>query len=62
MPRPSVCTEPCPQPGVARFAGIDSIVSPYDSAFAAAGAEFGVPASLLKAIGWVETRWQIVQG
>jgi N-acetyl-anhydromuramyl-L-alanine amidase AmpD len=59
---PSVSTEPCPQPGVARFAGVDSIASPYDSAFAAAGAEFGVPASLLKAIGWVETRWQMVQG
>src|SRR5437867_13208848 len=59
---PSVGTEPCPQPGVARFAAIDSIVSPYDSAFGAAGAEFGVPASLLKAIGWVETRWQMIQG
>src|SRR5438876_1870303 len=59
---PSVGTEPCPQPAVARFAAIDSIASPYDSAFAAAGAEFGVPASLLKAIGWVETRWQMVQG
>src|SRR6266571_8377453 len=59
---PSVGTEPCPQPSVARFAAVDSIASPYDSAFAAAGAEFGVPASLLKAIGWVETRWQMVRG
>ena len=37
-------------------------VSPFDSAFAAAGAEFGVPAEVLKAIAWVETRWQMVEG
>src|SRR5256714_12417365 len=36
--------------------------SPFDSAFAAAGAEFHVPPALLKAIGWVETRWEMVQG
>ena len=36
--------------------------SPYDTEFAAAGAEFGIPASLLRAIGYVETRWQMVEG
>ena len=30
--------------------------------FAAAGAEFGVPPELLAAIGWNETRWQMVHG
>jgi N-acetyl-anhydromuramyl-L-alanine amidase AmpD len=37
-------------------------MEPLDSAFAAAGREFGVPVELLKAIGWVETRWQMVDG
>ena len=36
--------------------------SPFDSLFRAAGAEFHVPAELLLALGWVETRWQMVQG
>lgn len=36
--------------------------SPFDTLFAAAGAEFGVPAELLRAIGYVETRWQMVAG
>jgi N-acetyl-anhydromuramyl-L-alanine amidase AmpD len=30
--------------------------------FSEAAAEFGIPAELLKAIGWVETRWQMVVG
>jgi N-acetyl-anhydromuramyl-L-alanine amidase AmpD len=33
-----------------------------DVLFAEAGSEFGVPASLLKAIGYVETRWEMVRG
>ncbi|MDQ3388434.1 MAG: N-acetylmuramoyl-L-alanine amidase, partial [Gemmatimonadota bacterium] len=37
-------------------------VSPYDSIFTAVGAEFGVPAALLRSIGYVETRWQMVRG
>lgn len=37
-------------------------VSPFDSIFVAAGTEFGVPAGLLRAIGYVETRWQMVEG
>jgi N-acetyl-anhydromuramyl-L-alanine amidase AmpD len=36
--------------------------SPHDALFQAAGAEFGVPAALLRAIGFVETRWQMVEG
>jgi len=36
--------------------------SPYDSLFAAVGAEFNVPAGLLRAISYVETRWQMVEG
>ncbi|HEU5173625.1 MAG TPA: peptidoglycan recognition family protein [Gemmatimonadaceae bacterium] len=36
--------------------------SPYDAVFAAAGSEFGVPAELLRAIGYVETGWQMVEG
>ncbi|HEU0078245.1 MAG TPA: hypothetical protein VFQ76_11380, partial [Longimicrobiaceae bacterium] len=36
--------------------------SPYDAVFARAGAEFGVPAELLRAVGWAETRWQMVRG
>lgn len=37
-------------------------VSPYDSLFVAAGAEFGVPAPLLRALAYLETRWQMVEG
>lgn len=36
--------------------------SPYDAVFARAGSEFGVPADLLRAIGYAETRWQMVRG
>jgi hypothetical protein len=36
--------------------------SPYDATFGAAGAEFRVPATLLRAISYVETRWQMVEG
>ena len=67
--QPPVEPKPCPQPGAAPFAAgrraavlPDSEPSPFDSAFAAAGREFGVPAPLLKAIGWVETRWHMVEG
>jgi N-acetyl-anhydromuramyl-L-alanine amidase AmpD len=41
---------------------LTTIASPFDDAFSAAASEFNVPASLLRAIGWVETRWQMVQG
>ncbi|MCE9577977.1 MAG: N-acetylmuramoyl-L-alanine amidase [Deltaproteobacteria bacterium] len=33
-----------------------------DATFAAAGAEFDVPPALLAAIGYVESRWQMVEG
>ncbi|HEX5746864.1 MAG TPA: N-acetylmuramoyl-L-alanine amidase [Archangium sp.] len=38
--------------------------TPYqlDAAFAKAGADFGVPADLLKAISYTETRWEMVRG
>ena len=36
--------------------------SPYDATFREAGAEFGVPATLLRGISYVETRWQMVEG
>ena len=57
---------PCPSPRVAGSAAEQAAPvvrrSPFDSAFASAGAEFHVPPTLLKAIGWVETRWEMVQG
>lgn len=34
----------------------------YDADFVAAGAEFGVPAAILKSIAWTETRFEMVQG
>ena len=37
-------------------------LSELDKAFEEAADEFDVPASLLKAIGFVETRWQMVEG
>ena len=33
-----------------------------DAIFASAASEFRVPADLLKSVGWVETRWQMVRG
>ena len=36
--------------------------SQLDTLFAEAGAEFGVPTALLKAIGYAETSWQMVRG
>lgn len=36
--------------------------SQYDLHFQQAGREFGVPASLLRSISYVETRWQMVHG
>jgi len=58
--------EPCPSARVAGIAAEQAAPvarpSPFDSLFDAAGAEFGVPPALLKAVGWVETRWQMVDG
>jgi N-acetyl-anhydromuramyl-L-alanine amidase AmpD len=36
--------------------------SPYDALFTRAEAELGVPAALLRAIAYVETGWQMVEG
>jgi N-acetyl-anhydromuramyl-L-alanine amidase AmpD len=54
---------PCPAPvSAAPQAARAPRLSPFDSAFASAGVEFGVPPEVLKAIAWVETRWQMVEG
>ncbi len=58
--------EPCPSTHVAGIAAEQAAPlarpSPFDSVFQAAGAEFDVPPALLTAIGWVATRWQMVEG
>src|SRR5881628_2161402 len=58
--------ESCPSPRVAGISAERAAPvarpSPFDSVFEAAGAEFDVSPALLKAIGWVETRWQMVEG
>jgi N-acetyl-anhydromuramyl-L-alanine amidase AmpD len=55
--------QPCPTARLAADRALSAArPSPFDSAFRAAGAEFDVPPALLEAIGWVETRWQMVQG
>ncbi len=53
---------PCPTAQIAVQALDFNRPSPFDSIFAAAGAEFGVSPAVLRAIGWVETRWQMVVG
>ena len=61
---------PCPEPAAGaltvqallRATPLDTVPSPFDAEFASAGREFGVPPSLLKAIAWAETRWQMVAG
>src|SRR5690606_33368470 len=40
----------------------DPNATALDQEFAGAGDEFGVPADLLKAIAYVETRWEMVAG
>lgn len=56
---PSTCTV---SPSLAVQPARVPATSPYDDLFAQAGAEFGVPAALLRAIGYVETRWEMVEG
>jgi N-acetylmuramoyl-L-alanine amidase len=47
----------------ARFEGAASEdASEFDAEFQAAGAELGVPAAVLKAIAWAETRYTMVEG
>ena len=54
-PPPAVCPS-------AALAPTPAAAVPLEPLFAAAAAEFGVPESLLKAVGWAETRWQMVAG
>src|SRR6266516_4410409 len=57
--------QPCATAGLARIASNPQAPGPvpqFDSIFRAAGAEFHVSPSLLEGVGWVETRWQMVQG
>src|SRR5437588_8798071 len=58
--------ESCPAPRVAGISAERAAPvarpSPFDSVFQAAGTEFDVSPALLKAIGWVATRWQMVGG
>ncbi len=49
---PPSAGEPETQPGESRF----------DADFVAASAEYGVPAAVLKAIAWTETRYEMVAG
>jgi N-acetyl-anhydromuramyl-L-alanine amidase AmpD len=42
--------------------GVDPAATELEAVFARAGKEFGVPADLLKSVGYVETRWQMVRG
>lgn len=39
--------------------GGSGATTPFDAQFAAAGERYGVPADLLSAVGWVESRYQI---
>ncbi len=62
-PAPTTLTQPCTvlrSVSAAPARVPDS--SRYDVLFQAAAREFGVPASLLRSIGYVETRWQMVHG
>jgi len=59
-PPPAVCTAGPSGAQIPAFGREQAI--PLDSIFATAGAEFGVPVELLKAIGYVETRWEMVEG
>lgn len=55
--------QPCPTSRLAADrVQLPASPSPFDSLFAAAGAEFYVPATLLAGIAWAETRWQMVEG
>lgn len=47
---------------IGTVAAIVPLSSPYDSSFSAASVEYAIPDGLLRAIGYVETRWQMVEG
>jgi N-acetyl-anhydromuramyl-L-alanine amidase AmpD len=50
------------QPAGIRTAPEEPSAAQLDAVFARAADEFGVPAALLKSVGYVETRWQMVRG
>jgi hypothetical protein len=52
----------CAQGAVDGTSQTDAEGTALDREFAAAGGELGVPVDLLKAVGYVETRWQMVRG
>ena len=41
---------------------ISDVASKFDALFQSAGKEFGVSANLLKSVGYIETRWQMIKG
>jgi N-acetyl-anhydromuramyl-L-alanine amidase AmpD len=61
---PTAPTSPAAIEDARTPAQIEAARTPFalDSAFAQAAAEFNVPADLLKAISYTETRWENVQG
>lgn len=56
----AACSTDVTSPGEVQDAVTPS--SALETHFAEAGAEFGVPVPLLKAIGYAETQWQMVRG
>jgi N-acetyl-anhydromuramyl-L-alanine amidase AmpD len=58
----SCADNPAGTPPAARTPAEPVAVTRLDPIFERAAADFGVPASLLKSIGYVETRWQMVRG
>lgn len=49
-------------PAPAAEPAVVPLTSPHDALFADVGAAAGVPAALLRAISYVETRWQMIEG
>src|SRR5690349_7976915 len=56
------CSDSSTGPRAADPEGGPAAVTRLDPVFARAGQEFDVPADLLKSVGYVETRWQMVRG
>jgi hypothetical protein len=56
------CADQSTAPRQSPSGGGPASATKLDPVFAAAGREFDVPADLLKSIGYVETRWQMVRG
>ena len=56
------CSDSSTGPRAADADGGPTAATRLDPVFARAGQEFNVPADLLKSVGYVETRWQMVRG